>query len=475
MGQPGRVYSMTTASADNLIITPESSQWVDLVYLTDGFDGPGLYGKKYDGTYEPTFAPPIISGYFEDGGNHFGHTAVLGTTDNYGLNFITHNTLAGFIDTNQNFSFGAISIDSNVRVTISGTDASSAFYALIVGDNNLNNLFTVRNDGFTVVGNGNPNIFRIFDDTANIGYVVNSTDIYGTTQWTNSLTDTSGVNSINYGSRLLEDSTGATSINWNTRLFYNPVGSVCGGWSYNSAGPGAQIALLSIGIDTTSSNYSFLAQDSINADLFCIRNDGFVGVGTIIPTYQLTVINAGNSFTDKVFGLESDFVGNLMDVRANNSFGFGTTAIDTVTIAAQTNGGTAFGVVGASSLVASLGFFFTAGGSLQLFDSTGATELVRIAPAGGGFNNWMYFSGNLEITTVGGIGLGGVPEADSMVRIGCADSSSAFYSMVSQNTSGNYILRLRNDGVVLMETLPTSSVGLPSGAIWNNAGVLNIV
>lgn len=32
-----------------------------------------------------------------------------------------------------------------------------------------------------------------------------------------------------------------------------------------------------------------------------------------------------------------------------------------------------------------------------------------------------------------------------------------------------------SDGVVILRNLPTSSTGLPSGAVWNNGGVLNIV
>jgi hypothetical protein len=35
-------------------------------------------------------------------------------------------------------------------------------------------------------------------------------------------------------------------------------------------------------------------------------------------------------------------------------------------------------------------------------------------------------------------------------------------------------MRVRDDGVIIMAGLPTSSSGLPTGALWNNSGVLNV-
>ena len=54
-------------------------------------------------------------------------------------------------------------------------------------------------------------------------------------------------------------------------------------------------------------------------------------------------------------------------------------------------------------------------------------------------------------------------------------SDNSGYALKVQNSSSSALLYVRNDGVVLMNNLPTSSAGLPSGALWNNSGVINIV
>ena len=49
-------------------------------------------------------------------------------------------------------------------------------------------------------------------------------------------------------------------------------------------------------------------------------------------------------------------------------------------------------------------------------------------------------------------------------------------SIYIQNGAGNKdLIRCDDDGNVLMQTLPSSSVGLPSGALWKNGTVINIV
>lgn len=55
------------------------------------------------------------------------------------------------------------------------------------------------------------------------------------------------------------------------------------------------------------------------------------------------------------------------------------------------------------------------------------------------------------------------------------DGSGTNLAFLTENSAGANILSAREDGVVLMENLPVASAGLPSGALWNNAGVINIV
>lgn len=52
-GQLGRIYKMTLAQSNSLIVTPESPQYGDSVFLTDGYsgNGPGYYLKNSDSTY----------------------------------------------------------------------------------------------------------------------------------------------------------------------------------------------------------------------------------------------------------------------------------------------------------------------------------------------------------------------------------------------------------------------------------------
>ena len=44
-----------------------------------------------------------------------------------------------------------------------------------------------------------------------------------------------------------------------------------------------------------------------------------------------------------------------------------------------------------------------------------------------------------------------------------------------ENSSGTVTFETRDDGVIIASNLPTSSAGLPTGALWNNSGVINIV
>ena len=63
----------------------------------------------------------------------------------------------------------------------------------------------------------------------------------------------------------------------------------------------------------------------------------------------------------------------------------------------------------------------------------------------------------------------------AMVHVTGVDSTSSNYALKVDNSGGTALMYVRNDGVVLMNNLPTSSAGLPSGALWNNSGVINIV
>ena len=55
------------------------------------------------------------------------------------------------------------------------------------------------------------------------------------------------------------------------------------------------------------------------------------------------------------------------------------------------------------------------------------------------------------------------------------EGTSTGYGIEVEDSGGTQNLGVRDDGVIIMPNLPTSSAGLPTGALWNNSGVINIV
>jgi hypothetical protein len=55
------------------------------------------------------------------------------------------------------------------------------------------------------------------------------------------------------------------------------------------------------------------------------------------------------------------------------------------------------------------------------------------------------------------------------------EGTGTSYGLEVEDSAGSQNLGVRDDGVIIMANLPTSSAGLPTGALWNNSGVINIV
>ena len=81
-------------------------------------------------------------------------------------------------------------------------------------------------------------------------------------------------------------------------------------------------------------------------------------------------------------------------------------------------------------------------------------------------------SGNVS----GGSGESGDVQISSGNSVGGATGNVTITTGIGGGQDGSIVLAGRqSDGVyIIMQNLPTSAAGLPSGAIWNNAGVLNI-
>lgn len=64
--------------------------------------------------------------------------------------------------------------------------------------------------------------------------------------------------------------------------------------------------------------------------------------------------------------------------------------------------------------------------------------------------------------------------ATTAATIKGSGSTSATTSLLVQNSAGNNALQVRDDRVIIIAGLPTSASGLPTGALWNNLGVLSV-
>ena len=72
-----------------------------------------------------------------------------------------------------------------------------------------------------------------------------------------------------------------------------------------------------------------------------------------------------------------------------------------------------------------------------------------------------------------GIGFNGTINATCHIK--GAFATSATSSLLIENSAGTAAMRVRDDLVILLPNLPTTSAGLPTGAIYNNLGILTIV
>lgn len=69
----------------------------------------------------------------------------------------------------------------------------------------------------------------------------------------------------------------------------------------------------------------------------------------------------------------------------------------------------------------------------------------------------------------------GLTEPIAKLHTNGSTSDSSFFSAIFGNYSNIDLFKVRNDGVVIVPVMPTSSAGLPSGSLWNDAGTVKIV
>ena len=113
---------------------------------------------------------------------------------------------------------------------------------------------------------------------------------------------------------------------------------------------------------------------------------------------------------------------------------------------------------------------------IDLLRSVNGARIGYIKGEGQGVLISVASSAHQLFVTNGGIGIGiGTAQSTARLQVKGSGSTSATTSLLVQNSSGNDALQVRDDRVIIMAGLPTSSSGLPSGAIWNDSGTLKIV
>jgi hypothetical protein len=115
-----------------------------------------------------------------------------------------------------------------------------------------------------------------------------------------------------------------------------------------------------------------------------------------------------------------------------------------------------------------VGSFYTDGTQTIVKEHTGTGGVLL-----NGFDTtslkWMGNSSQPRV----GIGFNGTISATCHIK--GAFATSATSSLLIENSAGTAAMRVRDDLVILLPSLPTSPTGLPTGAIWNNLGILTIV
>jgi hypothetical protein len=100
----------------------------------------------------------------------------FGTTTNHPLQFYTNDSLRGAVLANGNFSFGTIS-DLSARVGIQGIDSTSANFAAIIQNSSNQEMFSVRNDGYSIFGKnlvgGTADLITIDPSDLSFGFGIN--------------------------------------------------------------------------------------------------------------------------------------------------------------------------------------------------------------------------------------------------------------------------------------------------------------
>lgn len=182
--------------------------------------------------------------------------------------------------------------------------------------------------------------------------------------------------------------------------------------------------------------------------------DGKVAIGHGTPTSTLHVKGTGSTAATTNFLAQNSVGNDLLKIRDDGFVGFNTTTpSSSFHVKAISGNGSYFdgSSVSASEYIAK-------------FRDVNGVEHVR-------FRN----SGRVDIATAGGSVLIGAGSPTSQFHQISPTSGASSTPITQIDSVGGNMFMIRANGRISMPNLPTSSVGLSSGDVWNNSGVLNIV
>ena len=241
-----------------------------------------------------------------------------------------------------------------------------------------------------------------------------------------------------------------------------------GNFGIGTATPSAKLNIK--GSTVSASDTALLVQNTI-ADLFTIKNDGFVGIGTSTQVgSELLNVAAGVKITD---GIGANGTNPSVGVALR-------TALNSTAISFGTTGGAALyqqsGNIRLSSPAANSALKFELG-FIQALDlqqgsaSTFNTEL-KLNHLGALVTDQIR---NTDIQLISGYWDGAASQDKVSSILHNITASPSGDSQLDFSIGGTAIVSFKDSGVLNIANIPTSSVGLVAGDVWSNSGVLTIV
>ena len=373
-----------------------------------------------------------------------------------------------------------------------GSDSSSSNYALKVQNSGGTNSLVVRNDNQVMVNADNtPDNIRFYTkangSTDYPLYVANSGNLNILAVRGNGKITANGGSDYDVGFQIgnqFNETMPFRVKNYNNQALFavyeNGFTSTNGRANFGSNAISLPNAIVQIvGSDSTSSNYSLKVDNSSSSPLFYVRNDGYLSIGyNSVSNASLYIQGKALATGTDAIRVNSLALGTIFAVedylpRVNIQASY-TTRPSTLTLG--NNAGTQ-GYIGFNNN-AELGWIYSSSNNgirLEFNNkSTLNTDIyLHSDPAILTYGN-SYVSASFRYNTQ--IGFNDVlTDYFTRLYVKGVDSTSSYYSLKIDNLANNPLFYVRNDGLILANNLPTSASGLPSGAIWNNGGILNII